>query len=354
MLVAAVRDYAIFMLDPQGHIRSWNSGAEHLKGYSAEETIGRHFSTFYTERDRLRDHPAHELEVAIREGRYEEEGWRVRKDGTVFWASVTITAVRDENGELNGFAKVTRDLTERKRAEDELQGAVEELRMVNAELDRFASVAAHDMADPLRTISGFAEILAEGEVTPEEARDYAQHVLDSSLRLSAMLDGLLSYARAGRSAAASERVDLAAITGQVEADLAHLIAERHARLAVELPAGAAVLGDANDLRLLLQNLVSNAIRFGDPVAPVVRVSAQPTEAGQWRIAVEDNGAGVAEHDRIRIFEAFHRAATDDGTAGYGLGLAISKRLVERHGGRLELEVGDSSGARFAFSLPASD
>ncbi len=176
-LVSSVRDYAIFMLDPAGHIRSWNAGAQHLKGYEPEEIIGRHFSTFYTAEDRERRHPEHELEIAVREGRYEEEGWRLRKDGSAFWASVTITAVRDESGRLTGFAKVTRDLTERRRNEQALQKAVEELRLSNAELDRFASIAAHDMTDPLRTISGFAEVLLEGDPTAEEAQEYTQHIL---------------------------------------------------------------------------------------------------------------------------------------------------------------------------------
>ncbi len=160
-LVSSVRDYAIFMLDPAGHVLSWNAGAQRLKGYEHEEIIGRHFSTFYTAEDRARDHPANELRIAVRDGRYAEEGWRIRKDGGRFWASVTITAVRDEDGRLTGFAKVTRDLTERKRNEEALQKAVEELRAANEELDRFAIVAAHDMADPLRTISGFAEVLLE-------------------------------------------------------------------------------------------------------------------------------------------------------------------------------------------------
>jgi len=124
-LVSSVRDYAIFMLDPAGHILSWNIGAQHLKGYEPEEISSRHFSVFYTAEDRARDHPAHELEIAGREGRYEEEGWRIRKDGSRFWASVTITAIRDETGRLTGFAKVTRDLTERKRGEEALRAAVE-------------------------------------------------------------------------------------------------------------------------------------------------------------------------------------------------------------------------------------
>jgi PAS domain S-box-containing protein len=352
LLVASVRDYAIFMLDPQGHIRSWNTGAQHLKGYQAEEIIGRHFSTFYTEADRARDHPKHELEIAVKEGRYEEEGWRVRKDGTMFWASVTITAVHDEDGQLTGFAKVTRDLTERKHAEDELQAAVRDLRKANQELDRFASVAAHDMADPLRTISGFAEILAESDLSPEEAKEYAQHVLDSSLRLSGMLDSLLAYARAARPAVAGEPVSLATATEQAQADLAHLIEQRNARVDVDVPGDAAVLADPHDLRLLFQNLVSNAVKFGEPSGPGVAVTAHRTVANEWQVAVEDNGPGIEEQDRSRIFEAFHRASADPGEAGYGLGLAICRRLAERNGGRLDLEVGVGRGARFSFTLPA--
>jgi PAS domain S-box-containing protein len=353
-LVSGVRDYAIFMLDPDGNILTWNAGAEHLKGYAPEEIIGRHFSTFYTQPDRDRDHPAHELEVAIREGRYEEEGWRVRKDGTTFWASVTITAIHNDDGRLAGFAKVTRDLTERKLAEDALQAAIEDLRRANEELDRFASVAAHDMTDPLRTISGFAEILLESPLTPEEVSEYTQHILDSSLRMSAMLDGLLTYARAGRPAAIGESVGVAEVAAQVEADLAHLIARRDARLEMAVPPQASVLADPDDLRLILQNLISNALKFGDLEAPVVELAARPAGDGGWEISVEDNGSGIAEQDRERIFNAFQRAQTGHGEVGYGLGLAICNRLVVRHGGALECVSEPGHGARFSFKLSGSD
>ena len=205
-LVLSVRNYAIFMIDPTGHILSWNAGARHLKGYAPDEIIGRHFSVFYTAEDRARRHPEEELEVARREGRYEEEGWRVRKDGTMFWASVTITAVHDDEGTLTGFAKVTRDLTARREAEQALRAALDDLRVVNAELDCFAAVAAHDLTDPLRTISGFAGLLNRAEL-PAAEREYARHIHESSLRLTGMLQGLLVYARAGRPATEGEPVD---------------------------------------------------------------------------------------------------------------------------------------------------
>ncbi|TML08523.1 MAG: PAS domain S-box protein [Actinobacteria bacterium] len=348
-LVKSVRDYAIFMLDPAGHILSWNAGAQHLKGYEAEEIIGRHFSIFYSPEDRARNHPDYELDVAVREGRYEEEGWRLRKDGTRFWASVTITAVRDEEGRLTGFAKVTRDLTERRRTQRELEGVVEELRLANEELDRFAAVAAHDMTDPLRTISGFAEFLLETEPSEEQRERYIRHIFDSSQRLSAMLRGLLAYARAGRPLETGAVVDVAAVISQVRADLAADIGERDAQVVVELAPDACVHVDPDDLRIILQNLVSNGIKFADRRAPVITISASRTR-GAWRITVADNGPGIPPEHQERIFAAFERAPSRRSN-GYGLGLAICQRLVERHGGRIGLESAPGDGTRFWFSLP---
>jgi PAS domain S-box-containing protein len=350
-LVSSVRDYAIFMLDPGGHIASWNAGARELKGYAPEEILGSHFSVFYTDADRERDHPAHELDVARREGRYEEEGWRVRRDGTTFWASVTITAVRDDDGRLTGFAKVTRDLTERKRASDALEQALAELRQVNEELDRFASVAAHDMTDPLRTISGFAEVLTELDPTADEAREYARHILDSSLRLTGMLHGLLAYARAGRPMGTPEPVDLAVVAEQVVIDLGARIGEREAHVTVDVPPGARVHGDPHDLRLVIQNLVSNAVKFADDARPRVAVAAAREPDGGWRVTVGDNGAGIAPEDREAIFAAFRRGRGHDRQAGYGLGLAIAQRLVERHGGRIGVDPGAGGGSTFWFTVP---
>ncbi|CAA9477799.1 MAG: Two-component system sensor histidine kinase/response regulator hybrid [uncultured Solirubrobacteraceae bacterium] len=349
-LVSSVRDYAIFMLDPTGHVGSWNAGARHLKGYEPEEILGRHFSVFYTDEDRARRHPDGVLANAVREGRYEEEGWRVRKDGSRFWAGVTVTAVHDEDGRLTGFAKVTRDLTERKRDEEALRAAVEELRAANEELDRFASVAAHDMADPLRTISGFAEILRDAAAGEEQARTYAQHILDSSLRLTAMLQALLSFARAGAKSPGSVSVDLATAVEQVRTDLAVSIASRNVRVVVEVPEAARVLAGADDVRVILQNLVSNAIKFSDQDAPVVRIDAERREE-DWRIAVHDNGPGIAPGDQGRIFGAFERARS--GAAGHGLGLAICERLVERHGGRIGVDSAPGRGTTFWFILRAA-
>jgi PAS domain S-box-containing protein len=351
-LVTSVRDYAIFMLDPDGRIHSWNQGARELKGYEPEEVIGRHFSVFYTAEDRARDHPDAELEIARRAGRYEEEGWRVRKDGTTFWASVTITAVRDDDGRLTGFAKVTRDLTARKRAEDALRQAVDELRRANAELDRFASFAAHDMTGPLSTISGFAALLLRAEL-PRAATDYAAHIAASSERLTQMLDGLLAYARSGASREAAEPVHLARVTEQVLADLAMPIAERSVEVTVEVPPGARVMAGERDVRLVLQNLVANAVKFADAERPHVTVRAEDPGDGTWRTAVEDDGRGIAAADRERIFRAFERAGEQGDRPGHGLGLAICQRLVDRHHGTIGVSSEPGRGSRFWFALPAA-
>jgi len=350
-LVSSVRDYAILMLGPGGEIRTWNAGAQRLKGYTPEEAIGQHFSIFYTEPDRARDHPAYELAIAADEGRYEEEGWRVRKNGTTFWASVTITAIRDDSGNLTGFAKVTRDLTERRRADAALREAVEELRLANEELDRFAAVAAHDMTDPLRTISGFAELLEAGGLSADEQRDFSGYIKSSAVRLTEMIHGLLAYARAGKSHERPEPVDLVAAGRQVVADLGGLLEERRAIVDLALQPGTIVMATPSDVSVILQNLISNAVKFGDEAGPHVSVAADAVaNNGLVRTTVSDNGAGIEPEFQRRIFGAFERAPSAE-RAGYGLGLAICQRLVVRHGGAIGVESGPGKGSRFWFTLP---
>ena len=351
-LVASVRDYAIFMLDTNGYIRSWNAGAQRLKGYTDNEAIGQHFSVFYTQPDIDRDHPDNELKIAAKEGRYEEEGWRVRKDGTEFWASVTITAVHDDDGELTGYAKVTRDLTERRRAEESLRAAVEDLRRANEELDRFATVAAHDMTDPLRTITGFAELIETDSLEPERTTEYAGHIRDSSVRLARMLHGLLTYARAGSTDEPSGPIELTSVVGQVVADLAGPIADRGAHVEVDIAPDASVCAIASDVRIVLQNLISNAVKFADRDHPRVDITAERQD-DCWCISIQDNGSGITPGDRERIFRAFERAHVGADRAGYGLGLAICRRVVDRHDGTIGVESEAGAGARFWFTLPAA-
>jgi PAS domain S-box-containing protein len=351
-LVASVRDYAIFMLDAGGYVTTWNAGAEHIKGYSADEIIGRHFSTFYTREDRLIGHPAEELVIAAREGRFEEEGWRVRKDGSRIWASVVITAVRNERGVLVGFAKVTRDLSVRRAADEELRRAQERLERSNAELESFAAVAAHDLREPLGTVGSFAELLLEREADrlSDPGRRMLTQMAGSVARMQDLVDGLLRYATLDDEPE-PERVDLAASLDRVLGDLHAQVAARGALVELDLPPDAAVYADASSVDVLLQNLLSNALKFGAPDRPHIVVAARPAPGG-WRVAVTDDGAGIEREDQSRIFRAFERLTRSGHVPGSGLGLAICSRVVARAGGELGVDSAPGHGSTFWFVLPA--
>jgi PAS domain S-box-containing protein len=354
LLVESVRDYAIFLLDPSGYITTWNTGAQHLKGYEADEAIGRHFSVFYTEKDRARGHPAFELEVATRAGRYEEEGWRVRKDGTQFWANVVLTAVREADGSLLGFAKVTRDLTARRAAEAALLAANAHLARKNRELDRFAAVAAHDLQEPLRTMAGFAQILQEryAAALDEDGRTYLGYVSSAVGRMGRLVDDLLGYAKAGEEAPAAGAVDLAAAARTVVSELQAAIEARGADVVLEVDAALVVRAHPRDVDSVLRNLMSNAVKFTDPDDPRVVVRSTPVE-GSVRVDVIDNGIGVDPAHRPRLFRPFQRLHSAADYPGTGLGLAIAQRVVERNGGTIGVDSTAGQGSRFWFTLPTA-
>jgi PAS domain S-box-containing protein len=346
LLVDSVQDYAIFMLDPQGIVATWNRGAARIKGYRPDEIIGRHFSTFYTPDAIARDHPAHELEVAVEVGRFEEEGWRVRKDGSRFWASVVITALFDSDGKHVGFGKVTRDLTERRALQQDLLRS-------NADLQRFAALAAHDLAEPLRTIGGFADLIQrryEGEL-PAEAVPFLEQIVSGVRRMDALIESLLGYARAGELPPGDQYVALAPVVLAVLNDLQAAIDAARAEVNVDVPAEAEVRAGEHGVALVLQNLISNALKFSGAPAPTVAVAARARET-MWRISVRDRGPGIAATDLETIFEPFQRGS-DSGAPGNGLGLTTCRRIVERHGGSIGVESRPGEGSEFWFTLPAA-
>ncbi len=353
LLVDATADYAIFMLDPEGRVATWNTGARRIKGYRADEIIGHHFSRFYTEEDIARDHPANELQIARREGRYEEEGWRLRKDGTRFWASVVITVLRDADGDLVGFGKVTRDLTARREAEQELRASADELARSNAELERFASSAAHDLTQPLATIAGLADLVASryAEGMDEEGRTYLDLIRGGAANLRGMVDGLLNYARAAQQVVRPRPIALGSVMEEVTGSLRAQVAERGATIVYDTGALPVVEADADLLAVVLRNLVSNGLKFNERPAPRVEVTAEPEGEG-WRVVVTDDGLGVPEGEHEQIFAMFHRLHSQDRFPGTGLGLALTRRIVERHGGQIGVESTPGGGSRFWFTLPA--
>jgi PAS domain S-box-containing protein len=365
LLVEVVQDYAIFMLDPDGRIASWNLGAERSKGYTADEIIGQHFRIFYPAERQAEKHPEHELELALRDGQYAEEGWRVRKDGSVFWASVVITAVHDEIGRHVGFAKVTRDNTARRRLEQEREQALAALASANTELAslnsrlqraaedqaQFLAVTAHELRTPIGVLSGSAELLAQHwtELDDEERDELVRAVGTSTVRLRRLLDDLLTASRLQASALELrlEPVSLRAVVASAVTTARR--AWPDADLVVDVPVDVAVRGDQDRLSQALENLIGNALLHG---VPPVRVDV--VRAGdRAELRVSDQGVGVAAQVRGRLFERF---ATGLSKGGTGLGLFIVRELARAHGGEASYEApsNGASAGTFVICLPVAE
>ncbi len=361
LLVESVQDYGIFMLDPEGHIVSWNAGAERIKGYRAEEIIGEHFSRFYTDEDIAGGKPPRELKVASAEGRYAEEGWRVRKDGTLFWAYVVITALRDESGSLRGFAKVTRDMTERREVEEQMLRLNEELEQrvaertaqleaANRELEAFSYSVSHDLRAPLRGIDGFSQALLEdySEQLDDQGRDYLRRVRAATQRMSRLIDDLLGLSRITRGELRREAVDLTGLARSVAEQLREAQPERQVEF--QVADGLSAYGDPRLLRIALENLLGNAWKFSSRTAGAVVEFGVMRDDGEDVYFVRDNGAGFDMNYASKLFGAFQRLHDVREFEGTGIGLATVQRIVRRHGGRVWAEGEPGRGATFYFTL----
>jgi PAS domain S-box-containing protein len=350
LLVEAVQDYAIIMLDTEGRIASWNVGAERIKGYRAEEIIGHHFSCLYPKEDIEREKPNHELRAAAAEGRFENEGYRVRKDGTQFLANVIITALRDDNGKLKGFSKITRDITERKQAEQRLQKSLEDLKRSNEELEQFAYVASHDLQEPLRMVSSFTQLIERRykDKLDKDANDFINFAVDGANRMQRLINDLLDYSRVTTRGKKFGRVDVASIVGQVFANLQQRIEESHAIITQDdLPV---IEADESQMVRLFQNLIENALKFRRDTPPHVHISTHQ-EGAFYIFTVSDNGIGIDSQYADRIFQVFQRLNASKDYPGTGIGLAICKRIVERHEGKIWFESEVGNGSKFFFTIP---
>ncbi|HEU4630294.1 MAG TPA: PAS domain-containing sensor histidine kinase, partial [Gemmatimonadaceae bacterium] len=361
LLVTTVRDYGIFMLDPEGCVASWNEGAQRIKGYTAEEIVGRHFSVFYPE-DKVADgFPQYELEVAAREGRFEDEGWRIRKDGTRFWANVIITALRNEAGQLVGFAKVTRDLTERRAAEEQRLADARRLaaaEAANRAKAEFLAAMSHELRTPLNAIGGYTELLTEGLYGPlsDEQRDALQRIRRSQQHLLTIITDLLNYSRieAGQLTYDIAPVSVVAMLNTV----ATMIEPQALRKGVTLEHGpcppqiVARVDRARTEQILL-NLLSNAVKF-TPAGGRITVSC--SSLGERVVMrVRDTGPGVPPDKLEAIFEPFVQLGRTLNSAheGTGLGLAISRDLARAMGGDLTAASATGAGTTFSLVLPAA-
>jgi PAS domain S-box-containing protein len=357
--VQSVRDYAIFALDTAGCILSWNEGAQRIKGYTAEEIIGRHFSTFYPAEDIAAGKPKWELEVATREGRFEDEGWRLRKDGSRFWANVIITALRDETGTLVGFAKVTRDLTERRVAQ---QKAIEDARRVaeaevaNRAKSEFLAAMSHELRTPLNAIGGYAELieLGIGGAVSEDQLAYLSRIRGSQQHLLGIITDLLNYSRIE---AGQVTYDMVAVPVHAVIDTVLPLLEPQAMakgLALEhgpCVEGLVVRADRTKAEQIVLNLLSNAVKF-TPAGGRVAVACGIAD-DRVVISVRDTGPGIPADKQTAIFEPFMqlgRSLTSP-HEGTGLGLTISRDLARAMGGDVTVESIVDSGSTFALTLP---
>jgi PAS domain S-box-containing protein len=384
--VESVKDYAIFALDPEGYILSWNEGAQRLKGYTAGEIIGKHFSIFYPPEKVAERFPEYELKVAARVGRFEDEGWRVRKDGTRFWANVVITALRDPNGQLVGYAKVTRDLTERRAAQEreladarrmaaeeaarsaaekqalELANLAEQLRRQTAELEtanrakaEFLAAMSHELRTPLNAIGGYAQLLElgiPGPVTPEQ-REHLDRIQRSQQYLLGIINDILNFSRIE---AGQLTYDITAVPlHEVVASVMHMVAPQALAKGLRLeqavcPPDVVARADRAKVEQILLNLLSNAVKFTDGGTITLSCAARGDRA---LLAVRDTGAGIPDDKIDSIFEPFVQVGRSLTTPreGTGLGLAISRDLARAMGGEITVESTVDVGSTFTLALP---
>jgi PAS domain S-box-containing protein len=360
LMVNGVEDYAIFMLDPGGNVASWNTGAQRIKGYSAQEIIGRHFSCFYPPEDIESGKPARALELAAAEGRVEDEGLRVKKDGSSFWANVVISAVRDASGNLRGFAKVTRDITDRKKSEEveklneELEKRVtertSELAAANKELEAFAYSVAHDLRAPLRHIDGFSKLLAEhvGASLDEDGKHYLDAIRGSANNMGDMVDDLLNLSRVARKELKLQVTGLTSLVEEVLRDLQSEIKERDIEWKIaSLPF---VECDPILLKQVFVNLLTNAVKFTRQREHAVIDVNQTSVDGQSVTYVRDNGVGFSMKYSEKLFGVFQRLHRQEDFEGTGVGLATVQRIIHKHGGRIWAEAELNVGATFYFTL----
>jgi len=360
LLVNSVADYAIFLLDTEGIVSSWNLGAERLKGYRADEVIGRHFSIFYTDEDMRERVPDRLLRTALEDGHVESEGWRIRKDGSRFWASVVITALRAPDGSRRGFAKVTKDLTDRKRNEDALRGVLERERDAAErlrELDRMRTavfeLVAHDLRAPLGVIQNLTYLLQTGwdELPDDTKRDHLNRIASRTTTMGELVDDLFQVVRidAGQVDIERSEFDVNEVIERAVGDaLPQGIADR---TRIRIAGGVRALGDARRTWEVLLNLLTNAAKFSPPGSAIdIDVTRDAEEVA---VAVTDRGPGIALEEQHLLFQRFSRLSTGRDTPGSGIGLFIAKSLVEAQGGEISVRSEAGQGATFRFTIPAA-
>lgn len=353
LLVSSVTDYAIFLLDPRGRVRTWNFSAERLKGFKEAEILGKHFRCFFTREEIQAALPRKLLKEAAATGRAHDEGWRVARDGKRRWEDLVVNALRENTGRLVGFAVITRDMTERKLAYEEVARRTAELskaKEMNALKDHFLSTISHEMKTPLSLITGYAELLEESCAPPE----LVAGIQEGTRRLTQHIDHILDYSalisRALPLYLSEVNLQEAAVNARSILDAEGLSHAREVLLEID-PRTPPVRGDARRITQMILELLENAAKF-TPAGGKMGVRIAPA-GSEVRIDVWDTGPGVSEEDFPRLWEAFSQLAVGDAfrTGGLGLGLTIVKKLAELHGGKVAVVSQLGQGTTFSIILP---
>ncbi|MFB1479905.1 PAS domain S-box protein [Corallococcus sp. RDP092CA] len=355
LLVEHIQDYAIYMLDADGRVSTWNAGAERIKGYTSAEILGQHYSRFFPPEDVARGKPWHALQVAAREGHFEEEAWRVRKDGSLFWASAVITAMFDPQGKLRGFAKVTRDITQRKQTQERRE--LELLRDAVRARDEFLSVASHELKTPLTPLQlKLTALLRTVENDPSATLPVERIARDLEVarrqvrKLSDLIEDLLDVSRISMGQLRLDRapMDLAALTREVVARYAPQSAQVGCAVTLDATTPIEGIWDRARVDQVVTNLLTNALKYGagKPIHLRVRM-----DSGLAVLSVRDEGIGIPHEDQPRVFERFVRAVSERNYGGLGLGLFITQQIVEAHGGIVQVRSIPGQGATFTVMLP---
>jgi PAS domain S-box-containing protein len=373
-MIAEVEDYVIILLDVDGNIQNWNKGAENIKGYSAEEAVGKNFRMFYTPEDLERKVPDYMIRTARENGKAHNEGWRLRKDGSKFWGYVVITALHDDENRVVGFSKVTRDLTERKLAEENLRSNAHQMQIKNKELEAknqelasFAYVSSHDLQEPLRKIQTFASRILEMEDNKlsEKGRDYFMRMQNAALRMQTLIEDLLAYSRTNTSEQKFEKTDFNKILEEVQHELKETIDGKKAVIEAEpLPTLQAI---RFQITQLFTNIISNSLKFSRPdVTPHLSITVKKITGAliqhphtdpnktYYQICFADNGIGFDPEHRHKIFEVFQRLHGRSEYTGTGIGLAICKKIVDNHDGLITADSIPDQGASFYIYLPVQE
>lgn len=379
-IVAEVKGFAIFMMDSNAIIQTWNKGCELMKGYTAEDVIGQNFNMLFPDFLRDKNMPDEEVQLAKKTGRYETENWRRKKNGDLFWAFVVLTRINDEQGNLVGFVKITQDQTDKKNYHDQLESKIEEVKSINLQLnnlnneliksntilEEFAYASSHDLQAPLRKVSYFIEQLKKelGEQIAEKPLELFRRIENSTSRMTRLIDDLLTFSYFSKGADEVTEIDLNKQVSDVLEDLELEVSEKGVKIIVEnLPE---IRGSRRQFQQFFQNLISNAIKYTMPdVAPVIQISSHevtgreakaslPVEAADkkyYLIQLKDNGIGFDQEYAEDIFKVFTRLHNSSDYPGTGVGLSIVQKVVENHGGYIWAESKPGEGASFKILLP---